>query len=76
MYDTLYYSDFVEGIFVNLATGKATNIIGGVSSIENVTGGFGDDVIIGDDKDNVLVGGPGNDKLIGGAGNDELWAHR
>lgn len=71
--DMLDYSACTGGIYVNLGTGKATYITGGISSIENVTGGWGDDTIIGDDKANVLIGGPGNDRLFGGAGNDELY---
>lgn len=70
--DTLDYSACLEGIYVNLLTDKASKIRGGISSIENVSGGSGDDEIIGDDKDNLLDGGAGNDKLSGGAGNDEL----
>jgi Ca2+-binding RTX toxin-like protein len=38
--------------------------------IENLTGGGGDDELIGNDLDNVLVGGPGNDVLKGKAGNE------
>ncbi|MBI3446931.1 MAG: cadherin-like domain-containing protein, partial [Magnetospirillum sp.] len=41
-------------------------------SIENVTGGTGNDVILGDDGVNILDGGAGNDTLSGGAGNDTL----
>jgi Ca2+-binding RTX toxin-like protein len=40
--------------------------------VENVTGGSGDDTLIGSAVDNVLSGGPGADKLSGGAGNDTL----
>ncbi len=41
-------------------------------SIENVTGGAGDDKLTGNSSDNVLSGGAGNDTLVGGAGNDTL----
>ena len=41
-----------------------------VSTIENVTGGFGDDTLTGDARDNTLMGGGGADSLTGGAGND------
>ena len=37
------------------------------SSIENVTGGTGDDTLIGNDQTNLLRGGDGNDTLAGGA---------
>ena len=39
-------------------------------NIQNVTGGAGNDTIIGDGNDNVLTGGGGNDNLSGGTGND------
>ena len=39
-------------------------------SIANVTGGSGDDTLIGNALNNNIWGGPGNDTLIGGAGND------
>ena len=41
-------------------------------SIENVTGGSGDDTITSNGGSQTLDGGAGNDTLIGGAGNDLL----
>lgn len=38
--------------------------------IEVVTGGAGDDLLIGNDADNTINGGVGDDELYGGAGND------
>jgi hypothetical protein len=43
-----------------------------LSSIEDASGGSGDDVIVGDGRPNVLAGGGGRDRLYGGAGNDRL----
>src|SRR5262249_58364683 len=43
-----------------------------LSSIENVTGGSGNDTIAGSAVANILIGGAGNDRLTGGAGNDSL----
>jgi Ca2+-binding RTX toxin-like protein len=43
-----------------------------VSTIENVTGGSGDDIITGDGQNNVLNGGDGGDTLNGGGGDDML----
>jgi Ca2+-binding RTX toxin-like protein len=40
--------------------------------VEQVVGGKGNDLIVGNAFDNVLNGGPGDDTLIGGAGNDVL----
>jgi Ca2+-binding RTX toxin-like protein len=39
-------------------------------TIENASGGSGNDTITGNDADNSLDGGAGNDTLYGGAGND------
>ena len=41
-------------------------------SIQNLTGGGGNDTLIGDAKDNILSGGANNDTLMGNAGNDTL----
>jgi len=40
--------------------------------IENIWGGRGNDMIIGNDNGNILEGGRGNDTLVGGAANDIL----
>jgi Ca2+-binding RTX toxin-like protein len=73
--DTLSYASSVAGILVNLGTGTAS---GGdaagdtVLNFENVTGGAGNDVLVGSGGANMLSGGAGNDTLIGGAGADSL----
>ncbi|MFO7481770.1 M10 family metallopeptidase C-terminal domain-containing protein [Oceanibaculum nanhaiense] len=41
-------------------------------TIENATGGSGNDTITGNDADNVLTGGAGSDSIIGGNGFDLL----
>jgi|GEM_PF-3053973 len=43
-----------------------------LSGVENINGGGGDDVLIGNASDNVLSGSYGNDTLDGGAGNDTV----
>jgi Ca2+-binding RTX toxin-like protein len=43
-----------------------------VRNIEDVAGGFGNDLITGDSKANKLLGNAGNDTLNGAAGNDVL----
>jgi Ca2+-binding RTX toxin-like protein len=74
--DTLDFSAWTTGVNVNLKTGSATAVGGGAAGrvihFENVTGGAGNDTLIGDDHDNHLVGGSGNDTLIGLGGNDIL----
>ncbi|MEI8186551.1 MAG: DUF4214 domain-containing protein [Chlorobiaceae bacterium] len=41
-------------------------------TIENATGGSGNDNIIGNTAGNTLIGGNGNDTIIGGGGNDSI----
>ena len=80
--DTLNYSGNVEAVTVNLATLQATGFAS-IASIENATGGSGDDVLTGNADVNVLTGnggadtltGTGNDTLAGGTGNDVYYAH-
>ena len=43
------------------------------NDVENVLGGAGDDVLLGNQKANRLEGGAGNDFLLGGAGLDALF---
>lgn len=54
------------------AGGDAEGDTYAVGTIENVTGGAGDDLLMGSADANILVGGAGHDELTGGAGNDEL----
>ena len=72
--DWAFYGDSVDKI-VDLAAGTG---VGGdaegdtLISIENVTAGYGDDVVIGDEGSNELNGYYGSDRLAGGAGADTL----
>jgi Ca2+-binding RTX toxin-like protein len=43
-----------------------------INNVEELTGGFGNDLLYGDDSPNRLVGLGGNDTLIGLGGNDYL----
>jgi hypothetical protein len=74
--DWLDYSLFTTPVRVNLGTGIATHVAGGalgkVSQVENVTGGSGSDVLVGNSFGNILVGGPGNDTITGGTGRSLL----
>ncbi|MBX7106841.1 MAG: hypothetical protein K1X57_22385, partial [Gemmataceae bacterium] len=78
--DKLDYTAETADVVVNLTTGQADRT-GGVGGIAIVTGGSGNDTLIGNgsanvltgnDKDDVLIGGGGNDTLDGGAGQDIL----
>jgi Ca2+-binding RTX toxin-like protein len=71
--DMASWSERTKPVHVRLG---ATGSGGGDSlrSIEDASGGVGDDVLVGDEHANHLLGGPGSDKLDGAAGNDRLDA--
>jgi hypothetical protein len=75
-FNTLDYSAYTSSITVNLATGAATGLNGGspagVTNIDEVVGGSGNDTLTGDAAGNVLIGGPGKDTIIGGSGRSVL----
>jgi serralysin len=73
--DTANYATSTAAVTANLAnaalnTGDAAGDT--YSSIENLTGGAGNDILTGDGAGNVLTGNAGNDTLTGGAGADTL----
>ena len=72
--DDLNYSAYTSAVDVNLDLGTATGVSGvnGVSGIENLTGGNGNDFLVGDEVDNVIFGGYGDDIILGWGGNDTL----
>jgi hypothetical protein len=69
--NTLDYSNYTTDVAVGLYISAATGT-GGVRNIQNVTGGAGNDSLIGDEAANSLIGGPGDDVLTGGQGGDTL----
>ena len=71
--NTLDYSAVTTRVIVNLLTGTATNLLGGISNIANVFGGAGDDELIGNAAANTLRGNGGRDSLFGGDGIDSLY---
>lgn len=73
--NTVYYSDSLGKVYVDLANGiaKYNNAAGDqLSNIQNVYGTLKADTLIGDSGANVLNGLLGNDTLSGGDGNDTL----
>jgi Ca2+-binding RTX toxin-like protein len=75
--DTLSYSSFSTGVSVDLSLRNATAVqmarAGGIFSIENATGGRGNDTLIGDGRANTLVGSDGNDHLFGNGDIDDIY---
>jgi Ca2+-binding RTX toxin-like protein len=69
--NTLDYSAFTQTVIVNLKMSSASGLTR-FDGIQNVTGGAGDDILVGDDNNNVLNGGGGHNLLIGGRGADVL----
>lgn len=70
--DALDYTAYSTDLYVNLALGQATGVKVRVSFIEQVTGGAGNDVLVGSAEANLLKGNGGRDILIGREGADVL----
>lgn len=76
--DTLSYAAEGLALSVNLGLTGLQSIVASryeddrIINIENVTGGYGNDLLTGNAYDNSLDGGNGDDVLSGGMGNDTL----
>lgn len=72
--DTASYEDMTIGVIVNLHTGFASGAAVGdtFTSIENILGSRGDDILYGSNDANHLFGGEGDDTLDGRQGDDVL----
>jgi Ca2+-binding RTX toxin-like protein len=76
--DTADYSDKLLAVEVMLHGSSDTSVtVDGLAedtirNIENLLGGSGADLFVGDAADNILSGNAGNDSLEGGAGNDTI----
>jgi Ca2+-binding RTX toxin-like protein len=63
----------IDGVANDRVVGRPQDGVDDIhTDVENVTGGFFGDRIVGDGAANRLVGGAGDDTLIGGGGNDVL----
>ena len=69
--DTLTYAGTTADLAVNLALNSASGFAS-IAGIENVTGGSGNDALVGDGNANTLTGGAGSDTLDGNGGVDNL----
>ena len=75
--DTVSFATAAATVTVDLAAGTAVGTDVGsdtLTSIENATGGAGDDTITGDGNANTLSGGGGTDTLTGAGGTDRFVA--
>lgn len=70
--DTASWSDRTSGITASLVT-AASSETDALIGIEDLEGGPGPDVFVGDVGANVLTGGGGDDDLLGGAGVDTFF---
>jgi len=80
--DTASYAGEIDAMFIDLVAGTARRgsaaaaIEDTLATIENVTGGSGNDSITGSAAANVLTGGAGNDAILAGGGNDIIIGGR
>jgi hypothetical protein len=72
--DWLDYAAYTTAVTVNLASGAATGVGGGVTNVQNVRGGKGANTLTGNAQGNILIGGPGNNTITGGSGRSILIA--
>ena len=68
----LDYSAYNAPVQVNLASGLATAVRGGIAGIENVRGSASGNNLVGNSHGNVLIGGTGIDMIQGGPGRSIL----
>jgi hypothetical protein len=73
-FEHLYYTGRADGVRVDLRPGRRSE--DRISGIRDVTGGSGDDVLIGDDEPDGLDGAGGRDRLRGLGGDDVLSTGR
>ncbi|MGO9917135.1 MAG: beta strand repeat-containing protein [Isosphaeraceae bacterium] len=70
--DWLDYAAYTTAVTVNLSTGVATGVGGGIANIQNVRGGQGTDKLTGSSQGNILIGGAGANTITGGSGKSIL----
>ena len=74
--DTVSYSDHTKAVTADLdgvrddGSSGETDLV--TITVENLTGGSGNDTLTGSTGPNVISGGAGNDVIVAGAGNDKV----
>ena len=70
--DTISYDDDTSGVTIDLSAGTSSGVGGTTTftSIENATGGSGNDTLTGNAGANTLIGNAGDDSITGAGGND------
>ncbi|MFO1007910.1 MAG: calcium-binding protein [Planctomycetaceae bacterium] len=63
---------FIETVLASTSTANNKFIATGATWAVNITGGAGNDTIMGGNLADKLTGGAGNDSLVGGSGNDTM----
>jgi hypothetical protein len=74
--DWLDYSAYTTAVTVNLATGTATGVGGGVTNIQHVRGGQAGNNLTGNAQGNILIGGAGANSIVGFTGRSILIGGR
>jgi hypothetical protein len=69
--DALGYRAYTTDVYVNLQTGTATDIAS-FTGIRNLTGGGGNNILVGDGTQDSITGGSGRNLLISGGGTGQL----
>ncbi len=69
--DALGYRAYTTDVYVNLQTGTATDIAS-FTGIHNLTGGGGNNILVGDGTQDSITGGTGRNLLISGGGSGTL----
>lgn len=76
--DYVYYTEFSDGVTVDLEAGTASGASAGndtLINIERVVASQGDDVITGDANVNYIYDHDGNDVVNAGAGHDRIYGY-
>ena len=68
--DTLSYHPYTTDVVLDMINQTYTDLNGSIDGIENLQGGAGNDILIGNHGNNKLRGDLGDDQLIGNRGND------